>query len=103
MRAARVILDIKDNCYPSEDMFLALKWMPIVDRIDYREAIMVNKSLNDQGPEYMTNMFRFVRQVHTRTTRSSSANYLYLPPGKHKQIYIKTFAYISFKIWNSLS
>ena len=37
-RAARVILDIRDNCYPSKDMFLALKWMPIVDRIDYRKS-----------------------------------------------------------------
>ena len=49
--AARVILDITDNCYPSKDMFLALKWMSIVDRIDYRKAIMVYKSLNDLGPE----------------------------------------------------
>ena len=52
-RAARVILDTRDNCYPSKDMFLALKWMPIVDRIDCRKAIMVYKSLNDQCPEYM--------------------------------------------------
>ena len=55
--------------------------------IDYRKAIMVYKSLNDLGPEYMTNLFRFVRQVHSRTTRPSCANDLYLPPGKHKQIY----------------
>ena len=43
-------------------MFLALKWMPIVDRIDYCKAIMVYKSFNDLhvGPEYMTNMFRLL-------------------------------------------
>ena len=63
---------------------------------------MVYKSLNDQGLEYMTNTFRIVRQVHSRTTRSSSANDLYLPPGNHKQIYIKTFGK-RVKIWNSLS
>ncbi len=83
-RAARVILDITDNRYPSKDMFSTLSWMPIMDRIKYRKAIMVYKSVNHEAPEYMTNMFRFVSQVHTRTTRSSSANDLYLPPGKHK-------------------
>ncbi|CAB3989417.1 Hypothetical predicted protein [Paramuricea clavata] len=97
-RAARVILDITDNRYPSKDMFLTLNWMPIEDRIKYHKAIMVYKSLN-----YMTNMFRFVRQVHTKTTRSSSANDLYLPSGKHKQIYTNTFGYSSVKIWNTLS
>ena len=84
-------------------MFLTLNWMPIEDRIKYRKAIMVYKSLNYLCPNYMTNMFRFVRQVHTKTTRSSSANVLYFPLGKHKQIYTNTFGYSSVKIWNTLS
>ena len=57
------ILDIRDNCYPSKDMILTLKWMPIVDRIDYRKAIMVYKSLNDQGLEYMTNTSKLSRHI----------------------------------------
>ena len=73
-RAARVTLDIMDNCYPSKDMFLTLTWMPIMDRIEYRKAIMVYKSLNHLCPEYMANMFKYVKQIHTRTTRSSSTN-----------------------------
>ena len=43
------------------------------------------------------------KQVHTRTTRSSSTNDLYLPPGKYKQLYMNTFGYSSVKIWNTLS
>ena len=70
---------LKVEIESSKDMSLALKWMPIVDRIDSRKAIMVYKSLNDLVQENMTNVFRFVRQVHTRTTRSSSVNDLYLP------------------------
>ena len=77
--------------------------MPIEHRIKYRKAIMVYKSLNYFCPDYMTNMFRFVRQVHTKTTQSCSANDLYLPPGKHKLIYTNTFGYSSVKIWNTLS
>ena len=59
-RAARVILDITDNYYPSKNMFLTLNWMPIMDRIEYRKAITVYKSLNHLCPEYMTNMFKYV-------------------------------------------
>ena len=73
-----------------------------MDRIEYRKAIMVYKSLNHLCPEYMTNMFKYVKQVHTRTTRSSSTNDLYLPPGKHKQLYMNTFGY-SVRIWNTIS
>ena len=102
-RAARVILDITDNRYPSKDMFLTLNWMPIEDRTMYNKAIMVYKSLNYFCPDYMTNMFRFVRQVHTKTTQSSSANDLYLPPRKHKLIYTNTFGDSSVKIGNTLS
>ena len=74
-----------------------------MDHIKYRKAIMVYKSLSHEAPEYMTNMFRFVSQVHTRTTRSSSANDLYLPPEKYKQIYTNTFGYSSVKIWNTIN
>ena len=54
--------------------------MPIVNRIEYRKAIMVYKSLNHLCPEYMTNMFKYVKQVDTRATRSSSTNDLYQRP-----------------------
>ena len=99
-RAARVILHITDDCYPSKDMLLTLNWMPIMDCIENHKAIMVYRSLNHLCPKYMTNMFK---QVHTRTTRPNSANDLYQPPGKHKQLYMNTFGYGSVKIWNTLS
>jgi hypothetical protein len=45
-RAARVILDITDNRYPSENIFLTLKWMPIlIIALPYLIRSMVYKSL----------------------------------------------------------
>ncbi len=52
-RAAH-ISDIKDAIYPSREMFSKLKWMPITDRIKYRKAIMVFKSINNLEPRYMS-------------------------------------------------
>jgi hypothetical protein len=40
-RAARIILDITDLQYPSNDMFKQLQWMPFSDRTTYRKATMV--------------------------------------------------------------
>ena len=84
-------------------MFLTLNWMPIMDRIEYRKAIMVYKSLNHLCPRVYDRVFKYVKQIHTRTTRSSSTNDLYLSPGKHKQLYMNMFGYSSVRIWNTLS
>ena len=48
-----------------------------IDRINYRKVITVYKCLNDFAPD----------MIHARTTISSSRNDLYLPPGKHKEVF----------------
>ncbi len=67
-RAAHIILDIKDTMYPSRVMFSKLKWMPITDRIKYRKAIMVFKSINNLAPRYLSNMFTKISETHIRVT-----------------------------------
>ena len=101
-RAARSILNITDIHYPSERMFKELKWMPIQDRIDYRTVTMVYRSLNHLAPSYMTEMFQTTGQTNTRQTRSVTRNDLALPSGKHKNIFINSFAYSGAKLWNKL-
>ncbi len=88
-----MILDMRDIYHDSKDMFFSLKWMPIHDRITFRKATMVYKSVNDLAPNYMKDMFTYVRDSHSRTTRSSAKNDLYLPTGKLKELYIESFAY----------
>ncbi len=40
---------------------------------------------------------------HFHTTRSSVKNDLYLPTGKHKELYIESFAYSGANILNSIN
>ena len=101
-RAARVILDVKDYTTRSCDMFKALNWMPLQDRVTYRKACMVYKSLNGLAPKYMTDMFQYVHETHQRDTRTASQNKLSLPDGKHKDVYTKSFGYDSATIWNNI-
>ncbi len=66
-RAARVILDIKDIYHHSKDMFFSLKWMPIHDRIKFRKASMVYKSVNDLAPKdilHMCEIHNLVQKGH---------------------------------------
>ncbi len=102
-RAAYVILDIKDIYHHSKDMLFSLKLMPIRDRIKFCKTIMLYKSVNDLTPNYMKDMFTYVRDSHSCTTRSSIKNDLYLPTGKHKELYIQSFAYTGANIWNSIN
>ncbi len=77
--------------------------MPIHDRIKFRKATMVYKSVNDLAPNDMKDMFTYVRDSHSCTTRSSVKNDLYLPTGKHKELYIQSFAYSGANTWNSIN
>ncbi len=57
----------------------------------------------DLAPNYMKDMFTYVRDLHSRTTRSSVKNGLYIPTGKHKELYIQSLAYSGTKIWSCIN
>ncbi len=52
--------------------------MTIQNRVKFRTATLVYKSLNGLTPIYMANMFQKVANVSTRNTRSSQSNRLYV-------------------------
>ncbi len=60
------------------------------------------KSLNGLAPVYMSEMFKYVHESHSRDPRTSTHSNLSLPSGKHKYIYINSFAYSGAKIWNDI-
>jgi ribonuclease P/MRP protein subunit RPP40 len=103
-RAARTILDIKGkNIRAPENrshlLFARLGWMNIMDRVQFRKATMVYKSLNSLAPEYLTKMFTPV----SNNTRSQSRKDVLVSPGKHKTIYENGFRHSSSHIWNNIS
>ena len=50
-RAARLILD-KPMDTPSEELFQTLGWMKFDERVNYRKAILMYKSLHNLAPTY---------------------------------------------------
>ncbi len=53
--------------------------MAIQNRVKFRTATLVYKSLNGLTPIYIANMFQKVANVSTRNTKSSHSNRLYVP------------------------
>ncbi len=83
-------------------MFKFLNWMPLRDRVTYRKACMIYNSLNGLASVYMSEMFKYVHESHSKDTRTPARSDLSLPSGKHKDIYINIFGYSSAKIWNDI-
>ncbi len=87
---------------PTAPLLFKLNWMTIMDRVKYRNAIMVYKSLNGLAPPQMRNMFRFVSDVSKRNTRYVDKTKLYLPTGEHLKMITDSFAYSAAEVWNTI-
>jgi hypothetical protein len=100
-RAARIILD-KSYDAPSAELFKQLNWMRFDERIIYKKAILMYKSINDaSSPQYMKNKFQFVHQRHDRNLRSASNSDLVVPRPK-KEVFRKSLDYSGAKLWNNI-
>ena len=99
-RAARSILD-KPIETPSAELFAELKWMKFPKRVMYQKAILMYKIMHNLTPPYLASIFKFSREVHDRTLRSTSDNLLYVPKPNF-ELYRNSLAYSGSKIWISI-
>ncbi len=79
-----------------------LNWMPLMDRIKYRKAVMIFKSLNSPAPQYMKDLFQFVGEVSCCSTGNSDKTKRYLTPGSHLKVYTDSFQILAAEAWNKL-
>ena len=99
-RAARLILD-KPLRTSSQAMFKELRWMPLQDRIKYRDMVMVYKARHQQIPQYITSMFDTVQNHHSAYTRAAVHNHLYRNQFS-LEMTRKSFKFRSIPMWNNL-
>ena len=99
-RAARIILDRPVDS-PSADLFKQLKWMTFPERVDYKKAICIFKSLqsdNIKCPSYILNKFQFVNDTRLR----SSHQKLLKVPKPNMEFYRNSLNYSGPKLWNDI-
>ena len=67
-----------DRYTPTSVLFRELRWMSLPDYYTFRKLILVFKILYNLTPNYI-NVFKYVHQGNTRSTRLSTSNSLYVP------------------------
>ena len=99
-RAARIILD-KSFDAPSQELFFELRWMTFADRIDYKKAILVYKSLNNICPAYMCSKFTYSDINQPHSLRSGENKELKVPK-PNLEFFRKSLTYSGPVIWNKI-
>ncbi len=99
-RAARMIYDLPTRT-TTAPLLKQLNWMPLIDRIKYRKAVMIFKCLNGLAPQ-IHDLFQFVGEVSCRSTCNSDKTMLYLAPGFHLKVYTDSFEFSAAEAWNKL-
>ena len=99
-RAGRIILNVKQTHVSTDDILRTLKWMPIHDYFTYRKLMLTFKVMNNLTPEYL-NVFTYVRQISSRSTRQSVNGTLYIPKVR-TEYYKRSFSVSSAILWNRL-
>ena len=99
-RAARIILHA-DFTTPSPLMFKELRWLSVSDRLKYNKATMIYKALNNQTPEYISNLLKPMSEVHALNLRSSENGSLFVPRS-HTTLYDGSFSCSAPRLWNTL-
>ena len=84
-------------------MFSELIWLPLNEWVKYRKATLIYKSINGKAPDYISAMFRYVSDVHKRTTRQTCNKDLYVPSKARLNVFRNTIRYSGAYIWNNLS
>ena len=97
-QAARLILN-KDYTNPSAELFNELDWQLFPDSVQYQQALLVYKSLNNLASNYMKDMFQYVHDIGRTHLRSASDYKLFIPSLEHIQ---KAFVF-QVKSWNNLT
>ena len=96
--AARLLLGAKKGDHASP-LLKKLHWLPIEQRITFKILLLVYKSVNAQGPQYLRELL--VPYTPGRSLRSSSASLLHQP--KSRSGYgDRSFSVAAPKLWNTL-
>ena len=78
-----------------------LHWLPVEQRIEYKLLLLAFKSVNNDGPSYLSDLMKFY--IPSRQLRSpSDTRLLRIPSFRLKSFEQRKFSYQASVLWNSL-
>ena len=91
----------KDFSVPSKDLSKELNWITFKERIDYKKAILMYKTLNNLCPEYLGSNFSSMHYNTDRELRSIESGKLQVPKPRI-EFFRKSISYSGTVIWNGI-
>jgi len=79
----------------------SLHWLPVEQRVDYKLATLVYKSLQGQALSYLVDDCQLIADSRCTQLRSAHANVLTVPI-TNTRLGDRSFSVVGPKIWNSL-
>jgi len=97
--AARFLTGVsrRDHISP---VLRSLHWLPVKQRVDYKLATLVYKSLQGQAPSYLVDDCQLIADSGRRQLRSAHANVLSVPR-RNTRLGDRSFSVAGPRIWNS--
>jgi len=80
-----------------------LHWLRVGQRVEFKQAVLVYRCLNGQGPPYLASDLHRVADLDTRRRlRSSSSDALTVPLTCLSTVGDRAFPVAAARVWNSL-
>jgi len=99
--AARLVLNLKSSDHITTAL-IELHWLPVKYRISYKICTLVHKSLHNQTPEYLSELFTHISDFPTRSTLRSASHGNLDVSRTRLQFGERAFAVVGARLWNSL-
>lgn len=100
--AARSITGLR-RCDHITATLVSLHWLRVPERIKFKLATIVYRSLHGTAPRYLSDDLRRIADMPTRSgLRSSTTNQLFVRRARLVTAGDRTFAVAGSKLWNSL-
>ena len=81
---------------------IALHWLPIKYRVEFKIVLLVYKVLNNMAPIYISELLIPKPSCERWTLRSDDQGLLHIPKTNCKTLGDRSFAYAAPQLWNSL-
>ena len=100
-RAARLIMNFKNEHGHSILARTTLDWTSLEERIALMKAKLMYKTVNQLAPQRLCNIFQFSNTVNNYNPRGSIFNWAFYSKAQDR-IFKKSFSYSGAKLWNRI-
>jgi len=100
--AARLIYGVRRHDHVTP-LLQQLQWLSVSERVNFKLCVVVYRCLHGIGPEYFSEDFRLVSEIHSRQRlRSASTTDVVVPVTRRSSLDDRAFPVAGARVWNAL-